>query len=557
MKLKTNQKEVFTEMFNRMKALYPEIKASPDELDPVVRMLLHAFSGEVAEIHSNVNDLWDTVFDQFRDYMLWNDYVWSIPAATVCKVEPTDNKVVVTPDLKLIYQSPRANEPPLFFAPLKEHSLRMVNAAHLFCFRGNKAYYRNGLAYATFKSLDRLDDEGCHQWEVTPDDFHEPEKQVLLIGIEYDGAAAELTGNPLYISGSEEVGKFLQRGLLHAASAHQPVRRPRPFMTDRTISTKDYDALAIGNNIDFEKHFYPYFLQLPAALMEGWKPMAKPYQVELLSRQLEEAELKNIGTQPCYWLEIILPGQKQDDLLDQLRGLDFNCFVTINREEVRYISFWGENRNLEVTLPESYREIYRIDGVVDSDGAEYYSIFDMEHQDSDNRFNVHVHEETVTLEINSGDTLKPTPEKITIIYSKTGGRRGNGIKAFLIEKLFQSHPGVSRVYNVNTTLGGVEANAPRHYEKQFSGFLKARGQVIGKDDIATLAELLGLEVENVEISRTVVAGRHGPSYGSKISIKAANLAGLTDTELEVCKARLADIIDQSSPINVKCLVEIV
>ncbi len=110
-----SQEQIFADMFRELRAWNPDIAASPERMDPVLRILMQMYSSQLSRIDKRVDDIWDIATGSLIRSVCPEAARWPVPAHTVLKCELGDPVVEVDTNTRFFYKEQREGGRAFFF----------------------------------------------------------------------------------------------------------------------------------------------------------------------------------------------------------------------------------------------------------------------------------------------------------------------------------------------------------------------------------------------------------------------------------------------------------
>ncbi|MCK4373340.1 MAG: hypothetical protein KAW61_09335, partial [candidate division Zixibacteria bacterium] len=110
---------IFAQMHRELRSFNSEIPESSERLDPILRILMQMYAGQLASIDSKVGHTWDVATTSLIRSLAPECRRWPVPAFTVMRCQPTDPAVEIDPNTRFFFKEKREGGQTLFFSPLR------------------------------------------------------------------------------------------------------------------------------------------------------------------------------------------------------------------------------------------------------------------------------------------------------------------------------------------------------------------------------------------------------------------------------------------------------
>jgi hypothetical protein len=556
-----NKERIYGQLLKEMKYWFPEIPASSDQLDPVIRLLLGTFAHQIEKLNQKINATWDKTFLSLVRSVFAEGLRWPVPASTVMKADPTDQILELDPTVRFLYRDEK-EERNLVFAPLGRTKLLNAQLA--------SAYYltERGLIQL-IPGGDQAVGEDRERASASADAVAMPPRSSprrrLYLGIRYHGSSADFLNVPLFVHTDEEAnhqirwsqwclssadGHFLEDGsFCPGVDSRQRPESPDPGRETFTFLGGVFDGA------DLFRSLTDRFFHLPPTRLARWGKCRIPYD---LQRFIPAASLQEQGleAEELFWIRIDLPERAEKTSLFGLQEVYFNCFVAVNKNDLTSFRYTAGNQLLEVELPEESSTILGIDSVSDSNGREYQSRLNLSSAKAPFGYVTEEREGRLALWFDFTDYPGAVPNSVSVNYSTTVGPLGNGLEAGKIKQLWESHPGIKGVTNILPTGGGMPAKSPEELLSEISSLLRNRGRAVSFEEIQRWAKLFDSRITFAECKNVVRKGPRGAFRCTQVNVKLEPGGFYSEDELRLLGERLERFLIERSLINVSIEVNI-
>lgn len=550
-----SKEQIYEQLLREMKYWFPEIPASSDQLDPVIRLLLGTFAHQIEKLNQKINATWDQTFVSLVRSVFAEGLRWPVPASTVMKVDPTDQIVELDPTVRFLYRDEK-EERNLAFVPLGK--TKLLNA------RLASAYYltEKGLvpvmpgggdpAGGDQESAGGAADTGPIPPSSSP-------RHRLYLGIRYQGSSADFVNVPLLVHTDQEAIHQIRWSKWCLSSAEGYFPEDGSFCPG-VDSGQGPDSADPGRKTftflggmfdagDLFKSLTDRFFYLPPARLARWGKCQIPNDLQKL---VSPASLQDQGREAerLLWIRMELPDRGDKTSFSSLREVYFNCLVVVNKNDLTSFRYTAGNRLLEVELPEESSTILGIDSVLDSNGRDYQSRLNLSSDKTPFGYVTEEREGRLALWFDFTNYPGAIPNSVSIRYSTTVGPLGNGLEAGKIEQLWESHPGIKGATNILPTGGGMPAKSPEELLSEISSLLRNRGRAVSFEEIQRWAELFDSRVTSAECENVIRKGPQGASRCTRVNVRLEPGGFYSEDELRLFRERLERFLRERSLINV-------
>jgi hypothetical protein len=466
------------------------------------------------------------------------------------RCRPVDPMVEIDPHTRFFYKEKRERGQTFFFSSLRNEKLLSAQVKHIFL---------------------RLDDsiidlspvpEGTRPAAVVSPASSNVQGQVF-IAVEYDGQPADFAGAILFLKGSPQAQKQLRWARWYPGSNFGTFYEDCGFCPglagsiEEVISSGDQarDWGGLRTNNDLFKPLEDSFLELPESFAVTWE-MGPPSEElsGLLTRS--QIDISSLG-ENYYWMRIDLPLGGDRSKLQSPFDICFDCFIAVNKNELKLFKHTGGSRLVEVELPEPISNILEITGVVDSDGREYTGIHQIQPDRSGKQYSLEERQERLVLWFDFSSSIDLPPDSISVSYSVTAGVSANAIAAGKIVELYEGHPGIEVVENVIPTAGAIPAKTDEQVVTEASARLRNRDRALTFREISNWACTFDPRIKNVSCENGVERAGRGVRRCLVVRVNVSGEEFHSDDETALLQTRLTSFLKSRSPVNTQFKVEIV
>lgn len=551
-----SSEQIFADMHRQLRAWNPDIPESPERLDPILRVLLQLYSHQLAKIDKRIVDTWQVVTNSLIRSLSPESKRWPVPAYTVMSCQPADPVVEVDPHTRFFYKEKREGGQTFFFSSLKKEKLLTATVRHIF-----------------LKSRDTIIDlspvpEGqtpARPAAAPPTAAFDGPGQVL-IAVEYDGAPNNFAHASVFLMGEPEPLKQLRWSYWYPGSNNGSFYEDAGFCpgllgdigdlltTDR--QAPDWGGLRTSK--DLFKPLEDSFVVIPEPFAAKWAPGPLSAEIsEILAQKGIKARSPEKG---FYWLRIDLPpGGDQTKLLTSF-SLYFNCFVVVNKDELKIFKHTGGSRLVELEIPENIASILEINQVVDSDGREYSGLHQLQtdhSHKSQKYYTLEERGEKLVLWFDFSSPVELPPDSLTVTYSVTSGVSANGIEAGRITDLYDNHPGIKAASNLITTAGAIPAKTNQQIVAEALTRLRSRDRALSFQEISTWTQTFDPRIKKVTCENGVERGPRGVRRCIIVKVTINQQQFHSSDETFLLQQRLNSFLKSRSPVNTYFQIKIV
>ncbi|MEZ5360354.1 MAG: hypothetical protein R3F48_16175 [Candidatus Zixiibacteriota bacterium] len=543
------QAEIFADMHRQLRAFNNEVPASPDRMDPIMRILMQLYAHQLERIDKRLDDVWDIATQALIRSMCPESMRWPVPAYSILKCEPVDPVVVVDPHTKFFYKEERDRGETFFFSSLRNEKL--IHA------RPVKMYLRIDDTVIDLSPQSMEDMTSTSRIRTT---FAGGKNYRIYLGVDYSGAPSELSGARLFLKGDKDVLKQLRWAHWYPGSNMGSTQEDCGFcpgLTSRIEHLFADEKLyvewgGLRTSAELFKPLENHIVELPEIFSSAW-------ELGPIDSTLKEIATKdglNIDdSERLYWIRLDLPEGGDKTKLQSSFEINFNCFIVVNKNELTLFKHTGGNRLVEVELPEHIDTILEISGVTDSSGREYIP----RHMAGTSKNQVYTPEEReghLVLWFDFSSKLELPPDSITVNYAVTAGTTANGIEPGKITELYENHPGISSAINILPVSGAIPAKSDEQIMTEVAARLRNRDRTLSFDGIVRWARTFDSRILGAQCRNGVERMARGVRRCIVITLTIKKEEFFSDDERELLKLRLAEFLKARSPINTHYRVEI-
>lgn len=539
-KAKSHQ-ELFAQMHRELRAHNPEIPESADRLDPVMRIMLNLYAGQLAEIDQRVDSLWTVAKNAVLRALYPESTRWPIPAYTVMKCDASDPVVTVDRHTKFYYREQRDGGQTFFFAPEKEERVINARVAHLFARSGAEL----------FKKPVTKEQPGSAAVSANRIEYY--------LAIEFEGEPADLAGTALYLEGDSKLTNLLRWGHWAPSAASGQFYDDVSFCPgltgtiDDIIGDPDAEAHRWGglrSHADLFRQLEPHFVLFPQAFCASW-------QLAPISQEIAPllAENPDATGERYYWIRVVLPSGGDRSVVGTALSAHFGCVVATNRNELTLFKHTGAARVVDIEIPESLDHLLGIRSVVDSSGREYLPSHRAHTRADVGTYGQEERNKRISLRFDFSSDLTAPPDSITVTYEVTAAIAANGVEVGQIDDLYERHPGVAAVTNLTVVTGAIPAKSEQAVVTEVSTRLRSRDRALSYTDISRWAETFDTRIAKVSCKPGVQRAERGVRRCVVVTVSLKKRDFHSTDEINLLKSRLGTFLKSRSPLNTWYSVE--
>jgi len=543
--------KIFSDMHRELRVWNPKVPESPERLDPILRILLQLYAHQLSLIDKKLNMVWENAANSLIRAVCPESKRWPAPAYTVMRCKPIDPVVEVDHHTRFFYKEKRDGGQTFFFSSLRNERLISAEVRHIFLRAGNAVIDLS-------PSLGK-DAVQSRRQQVA---FPSRDSGKLYMAIEYSGMSSNFAGALIFLKGMPDVLKQLRWAYWYCGSSQGKFHEDSGFcpglsgsvgesfrLNDRAI---DWGGLRTG--ADLFKAIEDNFVIIPREFSGAWElgPIDDELEETLISSGLEFPESKK----KFYWVRIDLPAGGDKLKLQSPFEIYFNCFVTVNKNEVNLFKHTGGNRLVEVEMPEDISNILDVVRVVDSGGREYVPRYLVQSESSQKSYSLEERDNRLVLWFDFSYDIEFPPDSITINYSVTAGVSANGIEAGKVNELYENHPGILSAENIIPVNGAIPAKTEKQIVNEVSARLRNRDRAIGFSEISNWGMTFDPRILQVRCENGVERGDKGVRRCIIVRVKVKAESFFSSDEISLLERRLATFLKSRSIVNTHFKVEI-
>ncbi len=537
-------------MHRQLRAYNSEVPASPDRMDPVLRILMQLYSHQLERIDKRVDGVWDNARTSLIRSMCPECMRWPVPAFSVMKCEPSDPVVVVDPHTKFFYKEVRDGGQVFFFSPLRNEKL--INATI------KNIYLRidDSIVNLSPQSIDEMTSTSRMRTSFGGGNIYQ-----IYIGIDYSGLPSELAGATVFLKGVTDVLKQLRWAKWYPGSNFGSFHEDCGFCPGQTSTIENLfanndrptDWGGLRNSAELFKSLENNFIILPEIFTSTWELGAVDSK---LSELATKDGLDIDSDEHLYWVRIDLPTGGDKGKLQSSFEFSFNCFIVVNKNEMTIYKHTGGNQMVEIELPEQIESILEITSVIDSSGREYFPrhmVGESEHR----VFSTEEKDNKLFLWFDFTSQLEMPPDSITVNYSVTAGTDANGIEAGKVTELYENHPGISEAVNILPASGAIPAKTEEQIVTEVAARLRNRDRALGFSGITRWIKTFDPRIISAECENGIERMDKGVRRCIIVRVTVKNDDFYSDDEVALIQVRLAEFLKSRSPVNTHYKIEMI
>lgn len=545
------QEEIFTAMHRELRAWNPEIPESPDRLDPILRLLLQLYAGQLARIDGRVDKVWEVATNALIRSVCPESMRWPVPAFTVMRCEPNDPIVDIDTHVKFFYRETREGGQTFFFSPVRPERLVAARVKYVFLRTDNAV---TDLSPQTGDELSATSRPRVAAKSGA--------KYQVYMGIDYGGQPSDLAGASVFLKGIPDALKQLRWatwfpganfGGFYDDSGFCP-GATEPLEAMFASNSRETDWGGLRTSSELFKPLEDSFVTFPERFAGTW---------ELGPPDPDVIKLLKAGGGPVpdekerlYWIRLDLPPGGDKSRLYSSFEAYFNCFIAVNRNDLVLFKHTGGNRLVEVELPEDLSHVLEISGVIDSAGRDYVPRHEVGADTSQRFYSPEERSNRLVLWFDFSSVLEMPPDSLTVNYAVTAGTDANGIEAGKINDLYESHPGISSAVNIVPTAGAIPAKTEKQIITEVASRLRNRDRSLSFPEISRWAKTFDPRIRDVVSENGVERFERGVRRCIVVKVAVSKSEFYSDDEVALLRTRLGNFLKSRSPVNTHFRVEI-
>ncbi len=543
---------IFADMHRELRRWNREIPESPERMDPVLRIIMQLFSGQLSTIDKKIEDVWKMASNSLIKAICPESMRWPIPAFTVMRVLPTDPVVEIDPQTRFFYKEEREGGKTFFFSPQRSEKLVAADVKYVLYKSGNILIDLSPRSMETTSTHTRV-----HTSVPAKDETE------IYLAIKHNGPASDFAGATLFIKGNEEALKQLRWANWFPGDANGFFSEKGQFCPGLecsiekmfTVGEKSVDWGSLRRSGDLFKPLETNFVILSESFISDWK--TGPPESDMMN--LAASNNINIQTdgEKLYWVRLMLPSGGDKTALQRPFEVYFNCFVAVNKNELTLFKHTGGNRLVEIEVPENLDNILEIINVSDSNGKIYYPRHEVFKDKEQKYYSLEERNGKLILWFDFSESIELPPDSITLNYAVTSSVEANGIEAGKITELYESHPGISEATNITPVTGAVPAKSEDQIITEVSARLRNRDRALSFFEIAEWVRTFDPRIVRAECRNGVERTEHGVRRCTIVEITIKSTQFYSENEIKLLKLRLESFLKNRSPVNSQFNVEVI
>ncbi len=547
-----SREKIFADMHRELRAWNPEVPASPDRLDPILRILMQLYAHQLERIDRRIDNVWEIVTASLIRSLCPESMRWPVPAFTVMRCEPVDPVVEVDPHTKFFYKESREGGQTFFFSALKKEKLIAAQVKHIFLKTDDKII-----------DLSPVPEEELHSTSQQRATFAAGSSYQVYIAVDHTGSATDFIDATLFITGIPDVLRQLRWARWYPGSHYGSFYEDSGFCPGLTTSLDDIFSVdgnvlewgGLRSGADLFRPLNDNFVVIPREFASTCEmgPIEEKLADQLAANGIEFPS----DTGHFYWIRLDLPTGGDKSRLQSPFGIYFNCFVAVNKNDLTLFKHTGGNQLVDVELPEDINGVLEVTSVVDSSGRDYIPTHLAVQDLSGRYYSFEERDNKLVLWFDFSSHLELPPDSLTINYSITAGTDGNGIEAGKINELYESHPGISSAVSIIPTAGAIPAKTDEQIMTEVSARLRNRDRALSFTEISRWALTFDPRIKQAECKNGVERFSGGVRRCIIVRTTIKNNDFYSDDEIKLLQARLGSFLKSRSQVNTHYKVEIV
>ncbi|MBD3401924.1 hypothetical protein GF420_03435 [candidate division GN15 bacterium] len=538
--------DIFTAMHRELRSFNRDIPESLDRLDPILKLLMQLYASQLSHIDKRVDHLWDVATAALIKSLYPEAKRWPVPAYTVMHCAPLDPVVETDRQVRFFFQETREGGQMHFFSPQRTEKLINATVKRVLLRSGEQIYD------LTPGKADAMNSGGI-SWA---------ERNSIYVAVEYGGNPADMTGSHLFLDGDIAALRQLRWGYWYPSSAAGgfyddsrfcPALR---FDLESLVSPDDSPSTNWGGLRD-SSHLFSrlenHFVTLPEAFCATWQ--MGPPEPDLARLLGINGIIIDDGAEQHYWLRIDLPPSGDKSTLARPIDLRFGCVVVTNRNELTLFKHTGDNRLIEIELPDELDSILGITSVTDSTGKTYQPRHQVQSEPVQTSYALEERDGKLVVWFDFTSSMEAPPESLTVTYAVTSGTAANGIGRGEISDLYENHPGIDSAENVLPTTGAVPAKTEQEIIDEVTLRLRARDRALSFPELARWAQTFDKRIKSATCENGIQRTPTGIRRCIDISVAITKEDFCSDDEINLLADRLERFLKSRAPVNTQFQVK--
>ncbi len=548
-KFKTAE-EIFRDMHRELRSWNAEIPESAERLDPILRIMLQLYAGQLASIDRKITDTWTHASNALIRSLYPESMRWPVPAFTVIQAEPSDPVIHVDPQCRFFYKEEREGGRTFFFSTLRTEKLLSAKLRNLYYVAGDE-----------IRDISPASGEGTRVADRIRSAVPAGGAAAVYLAIEHGGPAEDFENALLFLRGSAEALKQLRwsRWLPCVDGRFSEESGFCPGLAgaiDEMLATGGaaLDWGGLRRSSDIFRPLENNLVMMPRGFVTPWR-RGTPDAAFMKALGEAGAALPE-SPETLFWIRAQLPSRGDRAAFQAPFRADFDCFIAVNRHEQTLFKHTGGNRLIEIEIPENPDNVLEIISVMDSSGKTYIPQHEALTSDESRFYNMIEQGGRLSLWFDFSSTIELPPDAITVNYSVTAGTLANGISAGKITELYQSHPGVASLRNIVPVAGAVPAKNERQIVAEVSARLRGRDRAMSFDQLIGWVRTFDGRIAEASCEKGVMKTDGGVRKCVVVRAFVKAKEFYSDDEIELLRVRLESFLKARASINSQFKVEI-
>ncbi|MCX5753754.1 MAG: hypothetical protein NTW97_08950 [Candidatus Krumholzibacteria bacterium] len=543
--------EIFRDMHRELRSWNADIPESPDRMDPILRIMLRLYAGQLASIDGKITDTWTHASNALVRSMYPESMRWPVPAFTVIQAEPSDPVIHVDPQSRFFYKEEREGGKTFFFSTLRTEKLLSAKLKNLYYVAGDGVRDISPASGEGTRVADRMRSAAGFGGEAA-----------LYMAIEHGGPVEDFENALLFVRGGAEALKQIRwsrwlpciDGRFYEEGGFCP---GLSGTLDDIFATggKTLDWGGLRRSSDIFRPLENNFVIIPRGFITPWR-RGNPDD-GFMKAAANAGVLLPESPETHYWIRMQLPSRGDRSVFQSPFRADFDCFIAVNRHEQTLFKHTGGNRLIEIEIPEDPADVLEIISVSDSGGKAYVPQHEALSSEESRFYNLLEQNGRLCLWFDFAADIELPPESITVNYSVTAGTGASGISAGKITEMYENHPGISSLRNIVPVGGAVPAKNERQIIAEVSARLRGRDRAMSFDQMISWVRTFDERITGADCEKGVMRTENGvrKCVVVKVTVKARDF--YSDDEIELLRVRLSSFLKARTSINSQFKVEIV
>ncbi len=543
--------EIFHGMHRELRAWNPDIPESSDRMDPILRIILKLYAGQLEAIDRKIVNTWTVASNALIKSLCPESMRWPVPAFTVMQAEPSDPVIKVDPQTQFFYKEERDDGQTFFFSSLRTEKLLKARLRNLYFTAGDNVH-----------DLSPPPPDGMQvSSRIQPSTFSGRNAAVYM-AVEHDGPVDDFEDCIIFLQGNVNLLKQLRwsrwlpciDGDFYEAGGFCP-GAAGTIDDIFSVGGETMDWGGLRRSSDLFKPLEHSFMVIPKDFVTSWR--AGDPDKKFLSALERAGHAGPAKEEKLFWIKVLLPSGGDRSVFQSSFRMHFDCFIAVNKYERTLFKHTGGNRLVEIEIPDDLKNILKIISVADSNGRAYIPRHEALNEKDGKFYNLLEQNGRLCLWFDFSSEIELPPDSITVNYSVTAGKDANGISAGKVSELYESHPGIVSLKNIIPVSGAVPAKTEEQIITEISARLRGRDRAMSFDQIVNWTRTFDERITQAECEKGVIVTDGGVRKCVVVKATVREKDFHSADEIELLKTRLGSFLKARTSINSQFKLEIV